>query len=276
MAILNFKAKYGLQVSDSINASGFDLFPVGSMMYWTGPTASIPAGWLLCDGSAVSRTTYANLDAVFATSTPNYPYGSGDGSTTFNLPDCRGRALEQEGFTPTNSAKQLTGSETYTLLDSNIVTHSHTVNTHSHTGLDSHTHTGTAHTHSTGSHTHDGTHTHIIMPSGNHSHTIYSVASSSTGSGVLRISTNQVTPVTIMTSVGFQHAHPSTSNSSETSSTGLTDPSFSVTTSTTTSGDSSSSTGGSSSANTATNGGSPRSSFSLMQPYVALHVIIKV
>ena len=45
-----------------------------------------PTGWLSCDGSAVSRTTYADLFAVISTS-----YGSGDGSTTFNLPNLKGR-----------------------------------------------------------------------------------------------------------------------------------------------------------------------------------------
>lgn len=47
-----------------------------------------PPGWLLSYGQAVSRTTYKNLWAAVGTT-----YGSGDGSTTFNLPDCRGRSL---------------------------------------------------------------------------------------------------------------------------------------------------------------------------------------
>ncbi len=52
------------------------------------PTASetIPAGWLLCDGSAVSRETYAALYSAIGTT-----YGSGDGTSTFNLPDMRNR-----------------------------------------------------------------------------------------------------------------------------------------------------------------------------------------
>jgi microcystin-dependent protein len=54
------------------------------MLPYGGATA--PTGWLLCDGSAVSRTTYAGLYAAIGTS-----YGTGDGSTTFNLPDLRGR-----------------------------------------------------------------------------------------------------------------------------------------------------------------------------------------
>ncbi len=50
------------------------------------PTDTPPSGWLLCDGSAVSRTTYSALFAVIGTT-----FGPGDGSTTFNLPDMRGR-----------------------------------------------------------------------------------------------------------------------------------------------------------------------------------------
>lgn len=52
---------------------------------------SAPTGWLLCDGTAVSRTTYAALFAVIST-----VYGVGDGSTTFNLPDGRGRVNVQK------------------------------------------------------------------------------------------------------------------------------------------------------------------------------------
>lgn len=60
--------------------------PVGSVLDFCGTTA--PDGWVLAYGQAVSRTTYAALFAVLGTL-----YGAGDGSTTFNLPDCRGRAL---------------------------------------------------------------------------------------------------------------------------------------------------------------------------------------
>lgn len=60
------------------------IFPSGSISMYAG--ASAPSGWLFCDGSAVSRATYANLFAVLSTT-----YGTGDGSTTFNVPDMRGR-----------------------------------------------------------------------------------------------------------------------------------------------------------------------------------------
>lgn len=52
----------------------------GAIVAFGGSTA--PVGWLICDGSAISRTKYADLFAVIGTT-----YGSGDGSTTFNLPD---------------------------------------------------------------------------------------------------------------------------------------------------------------------------------------------
>lgn len=60
------------------------LVPTGSEMLYAGTSA--PSGWLMCDGSAVSRTTYANLFAVIGVE-----HGSGDGTTTFNVPDARGR-----------------------------------------------------------------------------------------------------------------------------------------------------------------------------------------
>jgi len=58
--------------------------PAGSIIAWSGSTA--PSGWVLCDGSAINRTTYAALFAIAGTS-----YGSGDGSSTFNVPDLRDR-----------------------------------------------------------------------------------------------------------------------------------------------------------------------------------------
>jgi microcystin-dependent protein len=57
--------------------------PVGSITMYAANTA--PTGWLECSGAAVSRTTYAGLFAAIGT-----VFGSGDGSTTFNLPDMRG------------------------------------------------------------------------------------------------------------------------------------------------------------------------------------------
>ena len=63
------------------------LLPVGAVMWLSGNT--IPDGCLVADGAAVSRTTYADLFTVIGTT-----WGEGDGSTTFNLPDARGRVPE--------------------------------------------------------------------------------------------------------------------------------------------------------------------------------------
>lgn len=65
-------------------ANSFDTVPVGVQIPFAGTT--IPSGYLLCDGRAVSRETYADLFAVIGTT-----YGAGDGSTTFNLPNMAGK-----------------------------------------------------------------------------------------------------------------------------------------------------------------------------------------
>ncbi len=64
-----------------------DLVPTGCVQAFAGATT--PDGWLLCDGSAVSRTDYADLYAVIGTT-----YGAGDGSTTFNLPNLVDKFVE--------------------------------------------------------------------------------------------------------------------------------------------------------------------------------------
>ena len=63
------------------------LMPAGTIVSYAG--ASIPSGWLLCNGANVSRTTYANLFRAIGTK-----WGAGDGSTTFALPDSDGRVLQ--------------------------------------------------------------------------------------------------------------------------------------------------------------------------------------
>lgn len=76
----------GLPASNdpSSTASVAQTAPIGSVVEWAG--SAPPVGWLLCDGSAVSRTLYPLLFSAIGTK-----FGAGDGSTTFNLPDARGR-----------------------------------------------------------------------------------------------------------------------------------------------------------------------------------------
>lgn len=85
-----------------VGGVGGFLVPTGSVMPFAGSSA--PTGWLLSFGQAVSRTTYAALFAVVGTT-----YGSGDGSTTFNLPDLRGRAVAGQDDMGGTSANRLTG-----------------------------------------------------------------------------------------------------------------------------------------------------------------------
>lgn len=64
------------------------VMPAGMIVPFAGPVENIPSGWLLCDGSAVNRSTYAKLYRSIGIC-----WGEGDGSTTFNLPDLRGMFL---------------------------------------------------------------------------------------------------------------------------------------------------------------------------------------
>lgn len=108
----------------SYSSSGSVAEITGAIKMW--PGSSAPTGYLLCDGSAISRTTYSALFAIMGTT-----YGAGNGSTTFNLPDLRQRF-------PLGKAASGTGS---TLGSSGgSIDHTHTGPLHSHTAP-SHTHT---------------------------------------------------------------------------------------------------------------------------------------
>jgi microcystin-dependent protein len=93
--------------------------PTGGLIMWG--TGTAPSGWLLCAGSAVSRTTYAALFAVIGTT-----FGVGDGSTTFNLPNYTNRM-------PYGTTVAATGGS----ADAVVVSHTHTATStdsgHSHT-----------------------------------------------------------------------------------------------------------------------------------------------
>ena len=97
-----------------------DLYPIGGMIEYGGDTA--PTGWMICDGTAISRTTYANLYAVIGTK-----YGVGDNSTTFNIPDLRDKFSIGKSD---SKALGATGGST-TIVEANLPTHTHTVGTES-------------------------------------------------------------------------------------------------------------------------------------------------
>lgn len=116
--------------------------PIGIIQAYAGSTA--PTGWLICDGSAVSRTTYSELFGVIGTT-----YGSGNGSTTFNLPDLRGRAPIGSGLGTAEDAVERTlgqsgGSERVTLTVEQMPSHTHKDGTNASVAYVGHAGTNTA------------------------------------------------------------------------------------------------------------------------------------
>ena len=121
----------------SVPASDFKeyIMPTGAVLPYAGSSA--PTGFLLCYGQAISRSTYADLFSAISTT-----YGTGDGSSTFNLPDLRGRVAAGQDDMGGSSANRLTdqtgglngdtlgdtgGSETHTLTTAQMPAHTHTV-----------------------------------------------------------------------------------------------------------------------------------------------------
>lgn len=113
------------QLRDGTGFTVSALLPPGTGADYFGGV--VPSGWLLCDGSAVSRTTYSALFAAISTI-----WGAGDGSTTFNLPDLRRRTTIGAGGVavsgPTNSLASTGGEETHALTTAELAAHNHTVN----------------------------------------------------------------------------------------------------------------------------------------------------
>lgn len=172
---------------------------------WRGMTGTVlpfagtdaPTGWLLCYGQAVSRTQYAALFAKIGTT-----YGAGDGRTTFNIPDLRGRVAAGKDNMGGTTANRLTsggsglngaqlgsvgGTETHTLTEAQMPNHTHTGTAAS---AGAHTHTVSGDAGSAGAHTHTvsgsaasaGAHTHTVSGSaasaGAHTHTVSGSAAS--------------------------------------------------------------------------------------------------
>lgn len=123
-----------LAIADVASLSA-SLTPIGAVIPYAGLSA--PARWLFCYGQNVSRTTYAALFAAISTT-----YGAGDGSTTFTLPDLRGRVVAGQDDMGGTSANRLSGqsggvngdtlgavggAETHALIEAQLGPHDHLV-----------------------------------------------------------------------------------------------------------------------------------------------------
>jgi len=114
--ILNLRLSQLADVADNQPS-----LPIGTVLATARVTA--PDGWLLCNGSAVSRSLYSALFGVIGTT-----YGIGDGSLTFNLPDLRGRSPIGVGTGPgltTRTLGQQIGAETHVLTENEMAPHTH-------------------------------------------------------------------------------------------------------------------------------------------------------
>ena len=114
---------------DGANLTGIEGIPTATIVPWS--SASVPSGFLECNGAAVSRTTYADLFAIVSTT-----YGAGDGSTTFNVPDLQDnvaigksgtKALASTGGANTVTSTGNVGGSTAnaTLTTAQLASHSH-------------------------------------------------------------------------------------------------------------------------------------------------------
>jgi len=114
VAMGSFTNQYGYGAGTNLPVLLPGANPIGAIQMFAATNA--PSGWLLCNGSAVSRTTYSNLFSVIGTT-----YGTGDGSTTFNVPDMRQRFA----FGANNSLGTTGGAQTVTLTVDQMPAHTH-------------------------------------------------------------------------------------------------------------------------------------------------------
>lgn len=124
-------------IAKKVTVANFNqaVLPAGIVSPYGGTTE--PSGWLFCYGQAINRVVYAALFSAIGTT-----YGAGDGSTTFNLPDLRGRTVAGQDDMGGSSANRLTGlsgglngdvlgasggSQSHTLITAEIPSHQHSV-----------------------------------------------------------------------------------------------------------------------------------------------------
>jgi microcystin-dependent protein len=123
------------RVEDMVNAlcQADSLLPTGIVVPYGGDEGDVPVGWLLCDGSEVSRATYDSLFLVVGEI-----YGAGDMTTTFNIPDLRGRiplgadnmggsSADRVTATQADNLGQSSGAETHAVTIPEMPAHTHSI-----------------------------------------------------------------------------------------------------------------------------------------------------
>jgi microcystin-dependent protein len=192
---------------NTLTSGGAIDMPIGSIQQWLGATA--PSGWLICNGQAVSRSTYSSLFSIISTR-----FGTGDGSTTFNVPDLRGYQVTGTSASVGNVDNTSTFRQG-TVDAGSIATHSGTAALHSHTL----TYTASNETQHDIGHSHSATvsegtvtltaHTYSDTSNGGQSHT--HTASNAAGASASATSTGQT-----RASAAHTHAAPSVSTDTHT------------------------------------------------------------
>jgi len=230
---------YGMTPTNSPKGSAFQavqpsVIPVGVIEMFAGSTA--PNGWLVCDGSTVSRKTYSDLFKIIGTT-----YGAGNSNDTFTLPDMRGRCPIGVGTgtyvtATTRTLASTTGAETATLLEANLPSHAHAF-----------TPSGSLNT--------ESSHTHGSANAGSHNHTtnnsILAYVGSGGGANLSAGTSYQIYNLNAIEQSAGDHSHGSTNSNT---------------------GHTHTFTG---SSGTTGNGNGTATAVSLMQPAIAINFIIK-
>jgi microcystin-dependent protein len=174
--------------------------PVGSIVMTAGAVA--PAGWLICDGSAVPRTgQYAALFNLIGTT-----YGVGDNTTTFNLPNLQGRfPVGRSSDTEFVSLGQKGGEKAHTLTVGEMPSHAHDIK---------HTHPQTVHAHA------QTVHSHTI----NHDHTAFSTAAAGTHNHAIDLDEHDTATGHLHEGLGAAAAAPGTGGATQPGKIGIVGP----------------------------------------------------